>query len=444
VELDAPRVLGQRYRLIEPLGNGGMGTVWRGFDQVLNRRVAIKLVDGGSAFRARVQAEAQAAARLSHPHIAAVHDYGTDGAAAFVVMELVEGETLAAALADGPLPWRAAVEVCAQVAGALAAAHARGFAHRDMSPANIMLTPTGAKVVDFGVAAVIGARAVDGPAGRVIGTPAYLAPERLAAGVVGPAADVYALGVVLYQSITGDLPWAARSTADLVEAHRRVPARPLTGVPAEVADLCAACLAKDPADRPSSARVAVTLGAAVGMRVPAAAGTAAHGGGTAMTGPTGTRLLTSGSNAGPQGVPLERRTLAAALAAVGVFVLVAAVAWSVWPDRRGAAASAACAVSYTVRSEWRDGATVEVKVSNAGTAELSTWELGFALRNGVRLRSGWNGRFAQDGARVRVSAPDYGARLPVGGSASVGFNLSGSGPGKAELREFTLNGTRCD
>jgi serine/threonine protein kinase len=203
-------ILGDRYRLLEPLGAGGMSVVWRAYDEVLGRRVAVKLLSAAFAsdrhFRERVRAEAQSAAALVHPNVTAVYDYGVsagpDGAPApFVVMELLDGRTLSTRLAGGPLPWREAVEICAEVAAALSAAHARGLVHRDITPANVMLTATGVKVVDFGVSTVVGESGRDGPGDAVVGTPAYLAPERLAREPVGPAADVYALGVVLR------LPW---------------------------------------------------------------------------------------------------------------------------------------------------------------------------------------------------------------------------------------------
>ncbi|MEN3310029.1 MAG: eukaryotic-like serine/threonine-protein kinase [Micromonosporaceae bacterium] len=261
--------LADRYLLIEQLGSGGMAVVWRGFDDLLGRPVAVKVLNAeiaaDPAFRAAIYREARSAARLSHPHITHVYDYGQatlpgGETVSYVVMELLDGHTLDDRLADGPLPWPEAVRVAAQVADALAAAHRRGIVHRDIAPANVMLTATGAKVLDFGIAALAGGRGDAG--GDMMGTPAYVAPERLDDAPAAPAADVYALGATLYEALTGQPPLPARTWSALVEAYRRDPAvAPLAvaGLPAEVADLCARCLARDPAARPGSAEVARIL-----------------------------------------------------------------------------------------------------------------------------------------------------------------------------------------
>src|SRR5262249_51725555 len=155
----------------------------------------------------------------------------------------------------------------------LAAAHARGLVHRDVKPANVMLTGAGAKVVDFGIAAVTGATGDLGPDGVLLGTPAYLAPERMAGGPVQPATDVYALGVLLYRMLTGRLPWPAATTTQVLKAHVYVEPSPLPAIadlPSGVAELCLDCLAKDPQGRPTSRQVARTLAAIAGIRVPSA------------------------------------------------------------------------------------------------------------------------------------------------------------------------------
>src|SRR5438046_4113037 len=178
-----------------------MSVVWRGYDELLGRDVAVKVLSGQYATdegsRDLIRAEAKVAASLSHPHLVNVHDYGEQalpggGRVPFLVMELAEGPSLADRLAGGRLPWRAAVRMCAEVAAGLAAMHERGLVHRDVKPANVMLTRAGAKVVDFGIAAVAGDDADRCPDGLLLGTPAYLAPERVAGGVVTPATDVSA------------------------------------------------------------------------------------------------------------------------------------------------------------------------------------------------------------------------------------------------------------
>ncbi|TDC42356.1 serine/threonine-protein kinase [Micromonospora sp. KC213] len=273
------RTLAGRYELEQRIGVGGMSEVWRAHDLVLDRPVAVKLISperhGEESSVARIRAEARSAARLVHPNVASVHDFGTastpDGQEApYLVMELAEGETLAAHLRHGPLDWRIAVRVCAEVAAALAAAHAHGIVHRDVKPANVMLTPCGVKVLDFGIATPAGA-ADEAPDGMVVGTPAYLAPEQFDRQPATPAADMYALGVLLYYGLTGRLPYAAGTTAtQLVGARRRVvpePLPPVEGLPAEVADLCRCCLAENPTRRPTSLMAALLLAEAVDARV---------------------------------------------------------------------------------------------------------------------------------------------------------------------------------
>jgi serine/threonine-protein kinase len=271
-DLPGPSLLAGRYRLVERLGAGGMSVVWRGFDEVLGRQVAVKVLpramSADPSFRRRLRAEAQAAARLSHPHITNVYDYGEATPAAggtpmpFVVMELIDGESLATILGRARvLPWPAAVRICADVAAALAAAHARGIVHRDVTPANVMLTSAGAKVVDFGISALIGENDID-PDGSLLGTPAYLAPERLVGGQVSPAADVYAVGLLIYRSLIGQLPWDVGTTTALLRAHQYTepdPLPPVEGLPPAVSALVGRCLEKLPDDRPSSAELAHVL-----------------------------------------------------------------------------------------------------------------------------------------------------------------------------------------
>ncbi|WP_412751738.1 protein kinase domain-containing protein [Krasilnikovia sp. M28-CT-15] len=280
-DLPGSSLLAGRYRLVERLGAGGMSVVWRGFDEVLGRQVAVKVLPPSTSadpsFRRRLRAEAQAAARLSHPHITNVYDYGeattVDGEPVpYVVMELVDGESLAAVLARvRRLPWPAAVRICAEVSAALAAAHARGIVHRDVTPANVMLTSTGAKVVDFGISALIGENDID-PDGSLLGTPAYLAPERLEGGQVSPATDVYAVGLLIYRTLIGQLPWDVGTTTALLRAHQYTepePLPPVEGLPHAVEALVGRCLEKGPDDRPSSAELAhVLAGLSAGAPAP--------------------------------------------------------------------------------------------------------------------------------------------------------------------------------
>src|SRR5918998_3237815 len=205
--VEAQQTLGGRYKLLNELGSGGMAVVWKARDEVLGRNVAVKVLAGRYAgdeqSRARIRDEARAAATLSHPNIAQIYDFGEsdeDGACLpYVVMELIKGPTLAERVGQGPIPPRSVFRICGEVAAALAAATAHGLVHRDIKPANVIVAPACTKVVDFGIAAAAGPGRPDD---ELLGTPAYLAPERLLSDVIEPASDVYALGVLLYRLLT--------------------------------------------------------------------------------------------------------------------------------------------------------------------------------------------------------------------------------------------------
>ena len=280
-------MLGGRYRLLDRLGEGGMSVIWRARDEVLGRDVAVKVLSARFAAdpssRQRIRAEAQAVAKLSHPNVAGVFDYGeadlADGERVpYIVMELVAGSTLTELLEDEPMPLHWVLRVGAEVAAALAAAHAHDIVHRDVKPANVMVTAGGmAKVVDFGVAAVIGDLSENDAV--LFGTPAYVAPERLQGGPVATGTDMYGLGVLMYRMLAGHMPWPAESTTQMLVAHLHLdpdPLPPLTGLPGDVIDVIAECLAKDPADRPTAADVAAILTAAAAVHAvrPGAAGAA--------------------------------------------------------------------------------------------------------------------------------------------------------------------------
>ncbi|MEU6208027.1 serine/threonine-protein kinase [Micromonospora musae] len=265
--------LHDRYVLRERIGLGGMSEVWRAEDEVLGRSVAVKALAAQLAadpqLRATIQREARAAARLTHPNVTRVYDYGEatlpgGEVVPYLVMELVDGQNLADRLATGPLPWPEAVRTAGQVASALAAAHRIGVVHRDVKPGNVMLTETGAKVLDFGIATLAGPHhPLAGQTGELLmGTPAYFAPERLAAGPPDPASDVYALGALLYRTLTGRAPLPVQTWEDAVEVHQRhnqVPPPRVPGLPADVAELILACLAADPSRRPTAAQLATRL-----------------------------------------------------------------------------------------------------------------------------------------------------------------------------------------
>ncbi|MFC0031383.1 protein kinase [Micromonospora chaiyaphumensis] len=268
--LHAGRLLARRYRLVDQIGAGGMSVIWRARDEVLDRVVAVKVLAPSLAadarFRDMVREEARSAAQLVHPHVTAVHDYGEtvapDGSiTSFVVMELLSGEELEHRLTEGPLPWPQAVETGAQVAEAVAAAHRLGIVHRDVTPSNVMMTRVGAKVLDFGIATRVGAPDEDEDGGT-FGTPAYVAPERLDGAPAQPATDVYSLGVLLFETLTGQPPYPADTWEELSAALAEDAAPTLDGVPglpAPVAEICLRCLARDPRRRPTAHQVAAVL-----------------------------------------------------------------------------------------------------------------------------------------------------------------------------------------
>jgi eukaryotic-like serine/threonine-protein kinase len=362
VRVHPQQLLDNRYRLVEELGSGGMSVVWHAHDLVLDRSVAVKVLAGALASdpvsRRRIRAEAQAAARLWHPNITNVYDYGEsvddDGEPApYVVMELLPGQTLTARLASGPLPPAEALQVCAQVAAALAAAHEQQLVHRDIKPSNVVLTTSGVKVLDFGIVAVAG-EPDDSLDGEVLGTPAYLAPERLLGGQVLAASDVYALGLLIHRTLTNQLPWDNETTTQMLRAHVYLAPRPLpvmAQVPVEVNDVCRRCLAKDPHERPTASEVAATLSQAAAtlaappilpapavLPAPAEAGARAEATGRpssrVATRPPDGRTATTPTVA-PADPPAGRRRLAAAAVAVAVLV-AAAVGWQlVQPDGDG-------------------------------------------------------------------------------------------------------------
>ena len=252
------------YRILGPLGAGAMGEVYRAQDTRLEREVAIKVLPTHFAQDEerlqRFEREAKALASLNHPRVAQIYGVDRVGELCFLVLELVEGETLQDALARGPLPVREALDVCAQVADGLEAAHEAGVIHRDLKPANIRVTPEGAvKVLDFGLAKPVHENGESGSdsalstaVGQVVGTPTYMAPEQARGRAIDRRVDIWALGCLLYECLTGARAFAGDSVGEVLAAvleHEPQLERLPAATPAHVVDLIGRCLEKDPRQR---------------------------------------------------------------------------------------------------------------------------------------------------------------------------------------------------
>ncbi|PWR07693.1 serine/threonine protein kinase [Micromonospora sicca] len=467
------QLLGERYRLIEQLGAGGMSVVWRGYDEVLGRQVAVKVLASrlasDKAFRHRIRVEAQAAARLCHPNITNVYDYGESEQVGltvpYVVMELVDGGPLSSRLGrGGQLPWREAVTIGAEVASALATAHARGVVHRDVTPGNVMLTPTGVKVVDFGISALVG-ESEQGPDGALLGTPAYLAPERLDNGQVSPATDVYAVGLLLYRMLTGRLPWQASTTTQMLQAHMYHdpdPMPPVVGLPAEVEELVRRCLAKRPADRPATAEVARTLADVAGIAAIVPVSPALGQFDPTLLENAGTTILpwSSATDALPFSIgrtrtrraAARRRKVEAGVAAAGLVAVTAAM-WGLTARssasggaepteaRMGLPQPVPCEVDYVLRRDSGRDFSAELTLTNTGDRELRDWNMSFTFP-GRQTVTAAQPAVRQQGQTVLLQPPAADAALAPGASKKVA--LSGKYTGSNPLPvQFKVGETAC-
>jgi serine/threonine protein kinase, bacterial len=251
-------VLDRRYQVQTPIATGGMSTVYRGLDTRLDRPIALKVMDsryaGDAHFLTRFQREARAVARLTHPGLVAVYDQGMDQQHPFLVMELIEGGTLRELLTErGPMPPHAVAAVLTPVLGGLAVAHRAGLVHRDIKPENVLISDDGhVKIADFGLVRAV-AEAKITSTSVILGTAAYLSPEQVSTGDADPRSDVYAVGILTYELLTGVTPFTGDSA--LAVAYQRMdhdvrpPSTVIAGVPPEFDDLVRRATARDPADR---------------------------------------------------------------------------------------------------------------------------------------------------------------------------------------------------
>jgi beta-lactam-binding protein with PASTA domain/tRNA A-37 threonylcarbamoyl transferase component Bud32 len=257
------RVLADRYQIVKHLARGGMADVFEAEDLLLNRRVAIKVLHANfasdQAFVARFRREAQAAANLSHPNIVAIYDWGQEGGTYFMVMELIRGQTLRQIVkTKGPLLPRRAAEIAAETSAALSIAHQHGVYHRDIKPGNIMITEDGTvKVTDFGIARALDDSEELTRTGAVIGTATYFSPEQAQGLPADERSDIYALGIVLYEMLSGKAPFTGESPVAVAYQHVSTMPAPVREVnpevPPEIAAVAEHAIAKDPANRYQSA-----------------------------------------------------------------------------------------------------------------------------------------------------------------------------------------------
>lgn len=434
--MPAGQLIADRYRLDALIGAGGMGEVWRAFDTGLRRDVAIKLlhrsgIEGTAAAHARFVREAQAVARIRHPGIAVLHDFGEDTAAddtrSYLVMEYVEGRPLSAVLGDGPLPPGEVMRLCAEIADALATAHDAGVIHRDIKPANIIVgADSHPRLVDFGIALLSDETALTGPDVR-LGTLTYASPEQIDGEPLTPASDLYSLGVVAYECLSGEPPFTGPSLSPIVHGHLHKPPPELpTAVPDDTRAIVMRALEKDPARR---WRDAADLAAACRGESPVP-------GDTLLLPPPGTARKT------------RRRTLLAA--ATGTATLAGAVALTLWLNETrdggaGPSESTGSDEAFTTAVE-HDGlviaahdAPIETMIAAPGTAgpvlytsagtQLRLWDLadGTALGTtdvehpvvALLLAPGPGGE--------RVVAVDRASGVYVADASGTGFAKVGTG-----------------
>jgi hypothetical protein len=394
------RLVAGRYRLVRPLGRGGMGTVWLGEDQLAGRQVAVKELrppagaspEEQDVFRRRALGEARSAARLIHPNAVTLHDIipaSPADDAVYLIMEYVAGASLAQLVAEqGPLSEPRAAEIALQLLSVLEAAHALGIVHRDIKPANIMITPAGqVKLTDFGIAHMVGGTRLT--TGGVVGTPAYMAPEQLQEFDLTPAVDCWALGVTLYDAVTGRNPFDRENTMATFHAILMADLPPAPCGP-PLAGVITGLLVRDPAQRMTTERARASLtGAAPPLR-PADPGVTVPAPGLApgptrpgdvwSPGPGGTAVTDSPAGfPGPPVAQPPRRgrgvligAVAAVVAAVAVVIAVIALPGSGGKPSAESGSSGSATVTVSSAATDTPASSAPASPTSASTASAST------------------------------------------------------------------------
>ena len=235
------KLLAGRYELVEKIGEGGMAVVYKGRDRLLNRYIAIKILrpefTKDAQFIESFNRESQAAAGLQHPNIVGVYDVGAEGSIHFIVMELVDGRPLSDIIAEkAPLNYKTAIEIAKQVASALSLAHKHNIIHRDVKPHNIMITTDGmAKLTDFGIARAVSSSTMVAETSKIIGSVHYFSPEQARGSYVDERSDIYSLGIVLYEMLTGKVPFDGENPVQVALMHinneMTPPSKLVSGIP---------------------------------------------------------------------------------------------------------------------------------------------------------------------------------------------------------------------
>lgn len=316
--------LSGRYRLVSRIGSGGMGEVWQAVDEVLGRTIAVKAmlpaVAGDADVARRFLIEAKAMASVNHPAVASIHDYGTSDSVTFLVMEFIDGESLAATIArSGPLAPEHAMHLVAQAAEGLQAVHDLGIVNRDIKPANLLIRRNGSVLItDFGISQILDAASLTA-SGAILGTPTYLSPEQVTGQPTTALSDVYSLGLVAYECLSGERPFVGDNPyAVALQRVRSAPPTIGVDVPPLVLTVLERAMATDPADRwPSAASLAEAARAVASGRPP-------HDGRT----PTPPRGLGSAPQPGRKRSRWGRRVAIASLSLVAVLVVVYLVGWA--------------------------------------------------------------------------------------------------------------------